>query len=124
MTRRSLVISCIISLYINFTLIVDDDEPEAEEFNVRDGFIHYGQTVKLVCVQTGMTLPRLVSTAVVCGFFGKSDCKKSFSLNWDVMESNLVQALYISESCVKIKINLNFYFHTSLWRLKGFYEDL
>lgn len=67
--------------YIHFTLIVDDDEPEAEEFNVRDGFIHYGQTVKLVCVQTGMTLPRLVSTIVVCSFFGKRDGKKSLSSN-------------------------------------------
>ena len=28
----------------------------------------------------------------------------------------------ISESCIKIKINLNFYFHTSLWCLKSFYE--
>ena len=29
----------------------------------------------------------------------------------------------ISESCIKIKINLNFYFHT-LWCLKRFYEGL
>ena len=28
-------------------------------------------------------------------------------------------ALSISESCIKIKISLNFYFHTSLWCLKG-----
>ena len=33
-------------------------------------------------------------------------------------------ALCISESCIKIKINLNFYFHTSLWCLKWFYEGL
>ena len=25
---------------------------------------------------------------------------------------------------MKIKINLNFYFHTSLWCLKGFYEGI
>ena len=28
----------------------------------------------------------------------------------------------ISESCIEIKIKLNFYFHTSLWYLKGFME--
>ena len=31
---------------------------------------------------------------------------------------------YISKSCIKIKINLSFYFHTSLWLLKRFYEGL
>ena len=30
----------------------------------------------------------------------------------------------ISESCIKSKISLNFYFHTSLWCLKRFYEGL
>ena len=30
----------------------------------------------------------------------------------------------ILKSCNKIKINLNFYFHTSLWSLKRFYEGL
>ena len=29
-----------------------------------------------------------------------------------------------SESCIEIKIKLNFYFHTSLWCLKRFYEGL
>ena len=27
-------------------------------------------------------------------------------------------------SCIEIKINLNFYFHASLWCLKRFYEGL
>lgn len=44
-----------------FTLhLLDDDEQESEEFTVREGFIHYGQTVKLVCVNTGMALPRMI----------------------------------------------------------------
>ena len=30
----------------------------------------------------------------------------------------------ISESCILTKINLNFYFHTSLWYLKMIYEGL
>ncbi|KAF2976460.1 hypothetical protein EK904_014280 [Melospiza melodia maxima] len=40
---------------------LDDDESEGEEFTVRDGYIHYGQTVKLVCSVTGMALPRLAT---------------------------------------------------------------
>ena len=28
----------------------------------------------------------------------------------------------ISEGCIEIRIKLNFYFHTSLWCLKRFYE--
>ena len=30
----------------------------------------------------------------------------------------------ISESCIKIEINLNCYFYTSFWCLKKFYEGL
>ena len=30
----------------------------------------------------------------------------------------------ISEGCIKIKVNLNFYFHTFLWCLKRFYAGL
>lgn len=38
----------------------DEDEYEGDEFYYRDGYIHYGSTVKLVCSLTEMTLPRLV----------------------------------------------------------------
>lgn len=45
-------------------ITVDDNESESEEFTVRDGYVHYGSTVKLVCVVTGMALPRLVSKVI------------------------------------------------------------
>ena len=31
---------------------------------------------------------------------------------------------FISESCIEIKIELDFYFHTSSWCLKSFHEGL
>lgn len=45
------------SFYIH---LLDENQSESEEFSVRDGYIHYGSIVKLVCVETGMALPRLV----------------------------------------------------------------
>ena len=51
---------------------------------------------------------------------------------YDELESNMCFGLFvltllapcISESCIKTKTGLNFYFHTSLWCLKRFYEGL
>ena len=37
---------------------------------------------------------------------------------------NPSRAVHCKKSCIEIKINLNFYFHTSLWCLKRFYEGL
>ena len=65
-----LAMSCVTLIYfmscrnLSFSFsVVDDDESEAEEFTVKDGYIHYGSTVKLVCTVTHMALPRLVSIA-------------------------------------------------------------
>ena len=43
---------------------------------------------------------------------------------YDVTAWLTLKDLFISESCIEIKIELNFYFHTSLWCLKRFYEGL
>ena len=52
--------------YVFFLLFsVHDDESESEEFSVREGYVHYGSTVKLVCSVTKMALPRLVSCVAV-----------------------------------------------------------
>lgn len=49
-------------LFVTFISMspVHDDESESEEFSVREGYVHYGSTVKLVCSVTKMALPRLV----------------------------------------------------------------
>ena len=50
---------------------------------------------------------------------------QSLSLVRKIFQVNLtLPAPFILESCSKIKIDLNFYFHTSLWCLKRFYEGL
>ena len=47
-----------------------------------------------------------------------------FSLYNFILQRLTLPAPCIFESCIEIKINLNFYFHTSLWCLKRFYEGL
>ena len=57
---------------------MDDNESESEEFTVRDGYIHYGSSVKLVCSITGMALPRLV-------------IRKVHTLELYILASNLIR---------------------------------
>ena len=40
--------------------LVQEEDQDGEMVKVREGFIHYGSTVKLVCCITGMALPRMV----------------------------------------------------------------
>lgn len=40
--------------------LVDDDEEDTDTFNVKDGHVHYGKTVKIVCCETRISLPRVV----------------------------------------------------------------
>ena len=40
-----------------YIYLVPDDQDESEEFKAEEGIIHYGNTVKLVCTETGMALP-------------------------------------------------------------------
>ena len=55
-------------------------------------------------------------------FFQVGICKFEF-INF-IPDTLTLFVLCISESCVEIKIKLSFYFHTSLWCLKRFYEGL
>ena len=69
---------------------MDDNESESEEFTVRDGNIHYGATVKLVCSITGMALPRLV--------IRKVDRQMSLSSADDPISQLHKCAFYLKES--------------------------
>ena len=53
------ILFCLFITFISMSP-VHDDESESEEFSVREGYVHYGSTVKLVCSVTKMALPRLV----------------------------------------------------------------
>ena len=54
--------------------------------------------------------------------------KKQIVWSWSKSISHLIiltlNVPCISESCIEMKIKLNFCFHTSLWCLKRFYEGL
>ena len=39
---------------------MDEDEEDSEVFNVKDGHVHYGKTVKIVCSETKISLPKVV----------------------------------------------------------------
>ena len=59
------------------------------------------------------------------GFEKKYVFFKMFSYSYMQFSSLLtLKDPFISESCTEIRIELNFYFHTSLWSVKRFYEGL
>ena len=44
------------------------------------------------------------------------------SVNVHLRDSSTLPAPWITESCIEIKINLNFYYHPSMWCLERFFE--
>lgn len=60
------------SFYIH---LVDNEEPcmESTSFPVKEGFVQYGSTVKLVCSVTNQSLPYLVSISLV-NIYLRSTC--------------------------------------------------
>ena len=65
----------------SFTIhLLGEEEEEGEHFKVRDGYIHYGSTVKLVCSITGMALPRLVIRKVRRGLRRREVLGEKFNL--------------------------------------------
>ena len=56
-----------------------------------------------------------VSAIGICSFVPKTDF-------YDLSSLLTLKDPFISESCIEIKIELNFYFYTSLSCLKRFYE--
>ena len=75
----------------SFTIhLLGEEEEEGEHFKVRDGYIHYGATVKLVCSITGMALPRLV--------IRKVDKQMSLSSADDPISQLHKCAFYLKES--------------------------
>lgn len=44
-----------------FGYIVDEDQQESEEFDIKEGCIYYGMSVKIVSTNSGLALPILVN---------------------------------------------------------------
>ena len=59
-SKRNISFSLDFPIFCNNFLVADENESKTEEFTVRDSYIRYGSTVKLVCTITGMALPRMV----------------------------------------------------------------
>ena len=57
-------------------------------------------------------------------FKGLSLKQEKYFFMEDETPNLTLPVLCILESCIEIKIKLNFYFQTSLWCLKRFYEGL
>lgn len=80
---------------------VHDDESESEEFSVREGYVHYGSTVKLVCSVTKMALPRLVRCvllSIYCIYTVEGITRQGEDMNFIVQwKNNTLQTSLASE---------------------------
>ena len=58
-------------------------------------------------------------------FLEEAITMKGFKKQWlQASHSLTLKVPWISQSCIEIKIKLNFHYHTSSWCLKRFYEGL
>ena len=114
-----LVITCLLYISLNYSINTIPYHQSTNNFFA----------VAAIFAHAKITLFQLRTWRTLFTSF-KHACKHLFwpaSLGWCnyIKKSSLtLPTPCISESCIKIKINLNFYFQTSLWCLKRFYEGL